>query len=155
MVACSRVLAMSVWLLFPKVNPAPDGAGGSGRAPPPHTCCTGGAVAAVLVVASLIMPLPISGDSAGRQNEAAGCVGDCNVDARVTVAELIRGVNIALGNDPVESCPALDLNGDGRAAIAELIAAVNNALVGCPPPSLPTPTSTPSGNSTPTAAGQS
>jgi hypothetical protein len=61
------------------------------------------------------------------------CTGDCDGDAAVTVAELIRGVNIALGNAPAESCPAFDRNGDDAVAIDELVAAVNAALDGCPP----------------------
>ena len=60
-----------------------------------------------------------------------GCVGDCNHDGMVAINELITGVNIALGNTPVSSCPSFDRNGDGMVAINELIAAVNAALNGC------------------------
>jgi hypothetical protein len=63
---------------------------------------------------------------------AAACPGDCDGDGRVTIAELIRGVNIALGNAPVTNCPAFDLNGNGLVAINELVAAVNATLNGCP-----------------------
>jgi len=49
----------------------------------------------------------------------------------VTVNELIRGVNIALGNADISTCPAFDRNGDGMVSINELIAAVNAALDGC------------------------
>jgi hypothetical protein len=59
------------------------------------------------------------------------CPGDCGGDGSVTVNELISGVNIALGNAPVSSCPAFDRNGDGEVSINELIAAVNAALNGC------------------------
>src|SRR5262249_7484584 len=67
------------------------------------------------------------------------CVGDCNGDGIVGIEELIRGVNIALGNLPVTDCPALDCEGNG-VTINCLIRAVNNALNGCP--ATPTPTET-------------
>ena len=61
-----------------------------------------------------------------------GCVGDCNADGRVSINELVTGVGIALGTNPLASCPALDRDDNGRVTIAELIAAVNNALNTCP-----------------------
>jgi hypothetical protein len=61
----------------------------------------------------------------------APCPGDCNGDGVVTVNELIRGVNIPLGNLPLDSCPAFDRNGNGSIEINELIAAVNALLSGC------------------------
>jgi hypothetical protein len=54
--------------------------------------------------------------------------GDCNGDGRVTINELILGVNIALGNLPITACPAFDTDGSGDITIDELIAAVNVAL---------------------------
>ena len=63
---------------------------------------------------------------------ALACPGDCDGDGRVTIAELIRGVNIALGNAPLSNCPAFDLNANGAVAVNELIAAVNASLTGCP-----------------------
>lgn len=62
----------------------------------------------------------------------AACVGDCNHDGAVTVAELLQGVNIALGAASATACAALDANGDGEVSINELLAAVNAALNGCP-----------------------
>ncbi|MBX3025798.1 Ig-like domain-containing protein [bacterium] len=59
------------------------------------------------------------------------CVGDCNGDGMVSIDELIRGVNIALGSQPVAACPSFDANGSGTVDIAELITAVNAALAGC------------------------
>jgi hypothetical protein len=35
------------------------------------------------------------------------CTGDCNGDGIVTVDEIIKAVNIVLGNAPFSSCPAL------------------------------------------------
>jgi hypothetical protein len=54
--------------------------------------------------------------------------GDCNGDGMVTINELIIGVNIALGNLPIASCPAFDTDRNGQVSIDELIQAVNNAL---------------------------
>jgi subtilisin-like proprotein convertase family protein len=59
------------------------------------------------------------------------CAGDCDGSGAVTVDELIRGVNIALGNAPVVDCRVLDRDGGGTVTVDELVAAVNNALAGC------------------------
>ena len=59
------------------------------------------------------------------------CIGDCSGDGSVTINELISGVNIALGNSAVATCPSFDRNGDGSVTINELIAAVNAAQTGC------------------------
>jgi hypothetical protein len=60
------------------------------------------------------------------------CVGDCNRDASVTVDEIVTGVNIALGNSSIDTCPAFDGDGSGTVTVDEIITAVNNALNGCP-----------------------
>ncbi|MGH7785686.1 MAG: hypothetical protein ACRERC_02410 [Candidatus Binatia bacterium] len=82
------------------------------------------------------------------------CVGDCNVNDRVAVNELILGVNIALGSNALEQCSPCDANGNGAVAVGELIQAVNNALFGCGdgPTATPTPviaTATPTITNTP------
>lgn len=59
------------------------------------------------------------------------CVADCDGDGVVAVNEVIRGVNIALGNQPVSECPAADADGDGVVTISELIAAVKDVISGC------------------------
>ena len=59
------------------------------------------------------------------------CAGDCDGDGSVSVSELIRAVNIALGNLDISQCTAIDGNGDGTVSINELIRAVNAALTGC------------------------
>ncbi len=59
------------------------------------------------------------------------CVGDCNGSGEVTVDEVIKGVNIALDNAPLDTCPEFDLDGNGEVAVTELIIAVNNVLDGC------------------------
>jgi hypothetical protein len=52
----------------------------------------------------------------------------------VTIATLVTGVSIALGERPLDACRSFDANQDDRVEVSELIAAVNNALRGCPPP---------------------
>ncbi len=56
------------------------------------------------------------------------CLGDCGGDGEVTVDEIITMVNIALGSQPVSSCPVGDANGDGEVTIDEIIQAVNSLL---------------------------
>jgi hypothetical protein len=55
-------------------------------------------------------------------------VGDCNRDGRVSIDELIRGVNIALGRQPVSQCTPFDRVPDGRVTVAELVRGVSNSL---------------------------
>jgi len=59
------------------------------------------------------------------------CAGDCNGDGEVSVDELVRGVNIALGSAPARTCAGVDTNGDREVTVDELVAAVNAALRGC------------------------
>jgi hypothetical protein len=61
----------------------------------------------------------------------ATCPGDCNGDARVTVEEILIGVNIALQTRPVADCLPLDVNDDGMVTVDELLGAVNLAMAGC------------------------
>lgn len=67
----------------------------------------------------------------GTPTASLPCVGDCDGLGSVSINELITGVNIALGNLPLDRCPDFDANGDGRVSIGELIGAVRNALSGC------------------------
>ena len=60
-----------------------------------------------------------------------GCPGDCDGSGDVTISELLRLVNIALGNSGFLSCSAGDANGDRVIRINELLTAVNDALTGC------------------------
>lgn len=75
---------------------------------------------------------------------ATACVGDCDGDGRVTVAELVRGVRIGLNGALPQQCVAIDDNHDTVVSIGELIAAVRRALDACPVPTVtPSPTATP------------
>ncbi|MGH7790263.1 MAG: TolB family protein [Candidatus Binatia bacterium] len=65
------------------------------------------------------------------------CVGDCDGDGDVSIGDLIKMVNIALGrrdvcgDDGEGQCLAGDANCDCRITIDEIIKAVNNSLNGC------------------------
>jgi len=77
------------------------------------------------------------------------CRGDCNGDGAVTIDELIKAINIALGSATVSECPAL--LGCFEVDVTCLVGAVNNALIGCPvEPATPTQT-TSQAPQTPTA----
>jgi hypothetical protein len=93
--------------------------------------------------------------SASPTQTPSACVGDCNTDAHVTVDEILRMVNITLGNADVSVCRAGDANHDGQITIDEILRAVNNALNGCAAsqtatPTEARPTATPTANPTPT-----
>ena len=60
------------------------------------------------------------------------CAGDCDGSGSVAVNELILGVRIALGEEPLSVCPVFDRDEDNSVSVNELIAGVNNALSGCP-----------------------
>ncbi len=60
------------------------------------------------------------------------CGGDCSGDARVTVDEVLVGVNLALGDGSLSTCRIFDQNNDGEVTVDELLAAVSSALGGCP-----------------------
>lgn len=77
-------------------------------------------------------------DQAGDESAATtllvnvGCPGDCSDDETVTVDELVRGIDAALGTEPLDDCRLADGNGDGSVSISELVAAVDSAMNGCP-----------------------
>lgn len=64
-------------------------------------------------------------------SERPSCIGDCSGNGSVEVAELIKGVDIALGLMPLTECRAIDANGDGSVSVDELIGAVSAILAGC------------------------
>lgn len=61
----------------------------------------------------------------------AACTGDCDGDGSVAIAELVLGVNIALGQRSLTLCQAFDPDRNQQVGIAELVQAVGNALTGC------------------------
>lgn len=60
-----------------------------------------------------------------------GCTGDCNDDLTISVDELVRGINIALGHSSLASCRGFDRDEDGSVDIEELVRAVTGAIAGC------------------------
>jgi len=61
----------------------------------------------------------------------APCAGDCDADEAVSVAEIVRGIAIALGTGGLGTCTASDANGDGEVTIDDLLRAIGAALHGC------------------------
>ena len=59
------------------------------------------------------------------------CDGDCDGNGAISVDELVRGVNIALGALDVSQCENFDGNHDAKVTVDELVTAVNGALNGC------------------------
>ncbi|MFN8643590.1 MAG: hypothetical protein U0802_18725 [Candidatus Binatia bacterium] len=74
---------------------------------------------------------------------AATCPGDCSGDGAISVDELVRGVERALGIAAAMPCPAWDDR--APVTVVDLVASVAAALAGCPPQATPTgtPTTTP------------
>lgn len=70
---------------------------------------------------------------AGPAGALVVCEVDCDGDRTVSVDELIRGVAIALGSEPLSSCAAADAGGDGEVTIDNLVLGLGRALDGCPP----------------------
>ena len=68
---------------------------------------------------------------------AGSCAGDCNEDGRVTVDEVILGVAILLGEEPLKACGSFDGNGSGTVTVDELLEAVQHALGRCAIPTAP------------------
>lgn len=70
-----------------------------------------------------------------RASDAQQCIGDCNSDGRVSVSELVTGVEMALSGG--DTCPAMECNDTGLGIFLNcLVVAVNNALDGCDPASV-------------------
>lgn len=70
---------------------------------------------------------------------AGACTGDCDGNGEVAINELLQGVNIALGTQPVDACAMFDVAAaDGQVSIAELLTAVHASLEGCPAPTITT-----------------
>lgn len=76
-------------------------------------------------------PVTTGGIPTATPTTPRACTGDCNGDLRVSVAELTRGVAIALGRQPLGVCPELDPQSDGLVSIDDLVAAVRAALGPC------------------------
>ncbi|MEO8604316.1 MAG: hypothetical protein ABI629_17210 [bacterium] len=82
--------------------------------------------AAIIGIAALI------GTSNQVRAAFGGCIGDCDGSGAVTVDELVRSVNIALGEATIDICTAIDGNGDQSVTMDELVRGVSAAIDGCP-----------------------
>lgn len=133
--ACVRISASVLQLSFP-LRPIPDGT-------VLYSCRVTIAATAPPATYPLIISTIVVADLQGeRVVDAAGsdgsitvtvpCLGDCSGDGQVTVDEIVRMVNIALGLAAVATCPAADSNRDGQVTVDEIVAAVTRALSGCP-----------------------
>jgi hypothetical protein len=58
------------------------------------------------------------------------CIGDCNMDSRPTIDDIITLVNIALGTAQPSACPE-GIPSGAEVNVALIVQAVNNALSGC------------------------
>src|SRR6185436_2645048 len=62
---------------------------------------------------------------------AQPCAGDCDDSGDVTVNEVVKTVNVALGTMGMTECANVDMNADDRAGIDEVVGAVDNSIHGC------------------------
>ncbi|GIW43093.1 MAG: di-heme enzyme [Candidatus Binatia bacterium] len=63
--------------------------------------------------------------------ESWPCRGDCNYDEDVTIDEIVRSVNVALGTTSLALCLPSDASGEGEVTIDELLQGVRAVLEGC------------------------
>ncbi|MBX3024064.1 hypothetical protein KF840_04055 [bacterium] len=90
-------------------------------------------MARALLIGAVLLTL--AGVAAARVITLWSCIGDCDGDGRVRIAELIAAVSVAAGEAPLAACPSIACDGGARVAIACLIAAVNAAMRDrCGPP---------------------
>jgi len=57
----------------------------------------------------------------------AQCTGDCNMDGKVTVDDLLTMISVDLGELPFSDCTMGDANGDNKIDISEILKAINIA----------------------------
>ena len=66
-----------------------------------------------------------------RKGGVPDCTGDCNGNGTVSIDELVRGVNILLGQSALSECLALDVDANSLVTVNELVAAVTRDMNGC------------------------
>lgn len=59
------------------------------------------------------------------------CPGDCRNDGMVDISDIVAIVAVAVGAQPIDTCPLADLDGDGAVGIVDAVRAVLNALDAC------------------------
>jgi hypothetical protein len=95
--------------------------------PTPTRTPTGGAATPTRTGTAKASPTPTPTGGTGP----CDCIGDCDCSQAVTIGEILKLVNIALGNIGVSECEAGDDNDDGQITVDEILKAVNQALNGC------------------------
>ena len=112
---------------------------GAALRPPRRVARRSGAGARIVRLAILLVAGSALATTAPRNQDvgraalttARACAGDCDTGGTVTVEELVRGVEIALGVATLDQCAAFDCHGDGRVTVDCLVRAVDAALNGC------------------------
>jgi hypothetical protein len=94
--------------------------------------CSVKLVVRVLTVLTMGVSLAIA-QPAVSAGQAYGCPGDCNLDATVTIDELVLVVAMARGEGARDQCVSADANRDGRVRIDDVVNAVRRSMIGCPP----------------------
>lgn len=129
-VDCERVRAFV--LALDNTDPIPDGT-------LLYQCDVQVASDAPVGVYTLRNENAVAGDSHGDPVLARGrngrveviCAGDCDGNGQVQIFELLRGVNILLGNEQPVACGVFDSNRSGDVNVNEIVQAVSSALRGC------------------------
>lgn len=85
---------------------------------------------AAIVDGVVYAPYGMFGEGGGVTAFAIACPGDCDLDGRTEVNELIRGVGESLGEDVLE-CGIFDRDGSGRILVSDLVLGVRASLEGC------------------------
>jgi len=74
---------------------------------------------------------PSPSDTPSPSPTPCACVGDCGGTGSVTIEDLLKMINVALGSEEVFTCESGDQNRDSDITIDEILLAVANALNGC------------------------
>lgn len=86
---------------------------------------------AVGAVPPTATPTAPSGTPTPTPTQASVCAGDCNGNGAVTLAEILTGIDIALGRALLSTCAPANVNGDDTINVEENVRSVNAALA-CP-----------------------
>lgn len=89
---------------------------------------------ALCVSCVVVAVFATGGAEAAYGADAQGCTGDCSEDGAVTADELVRGVNLVLGNGELDECLSFDTDRSASVTVDELVAALTAALQGCSRP---------------------
>jgi hypothetical protein len=74
------------------------------------------------------LPVPDICEGAPCEARQPPAAGDCDANMSVSVADVLKGVGIALGRRGMADCTRFDANDDGRVSIDELVAAVDASM---------------------------